>query len=143
MKKRLSRSALLATNPVSLALQATRHKAELTDTLLAFSYAIAAAQDGTQSRTDLLQLLYMGQMTIALERAGFVFEGLVSAEVHDLVRSALEGLNPADLRQVYDMHAQQCEAASSQQYLKARQTLQIWQTPPQVSRNRIEDINPW
>lgn len=115
----------MATNPVSLALQATRHKAELTDTQLAFLYAIAAAEAGTQTRTELLQLLFMGQMTIALERAGFVFEGMTGAQVSTLVQNALEGLNPADLRQVFDMHAQQCEAASAHQYLKARQTLQI------------------
>ena len=125
MKKRLSRSALLATNPVSLALQATRHKAELTDTLLAFQYAIAATEAGTPTKTELLQLLFMGQMTIALERAGFVFEGMTGTQVSTLVQNALEGLNPADLRQVFDMHAQQCEAASAHQYLKARQTLRI------------------
>ena len=123
MKKRPSRSALLATNPVSLALQATRHRSELIATSLSFQFAIAAVEAGTQTRNDLLQLLYLGKMTLALERAGFAFEGLGSAEVHDLVRSALEGLNPADLRRVYDMHRQQCEAATASQYLRARQSL--------------------
>jgi hypothetical protein len=115
----------MATNPVRLALQATRHKSELIATFLSFQFAIAAVEAGAQTRNDLLQLLYLGKMTLALERAGFVFEGMASAEVHTLVQNALEGLNPPDLRQVYDMHRQQCEAASAQQYLKARQTLQI------------------
>ena len=123
MKKRLSRSAQVATNPVAMALQARDYRDTLVNTSLGIECALQCLEAGTHTSDEIIKIAYLCKITNALGRAGFVEEGMSNAELSTMCKNALQSLNIGQLRHLSALHTAQLEVCTPTQYLRARQTL--------------------
>lgn len=110
-----SKKHLCQAHPVSLALQAADHAAQVTETAIAELIALAAIEQGNATQEDLGRLHFMVCMARELGAVGIGPEVLPLCA--ELKRS--KTLKAPLLREVFELHSQQREAASPTQYLRA------------------------